>query len=85
MWFLDQQADGTWENVLIDSDSAGFEHTSYAADLDKDGKLELYVAADTQGLLNQYKWTASSNKFEKFKIGDIAPSTFTWNIVSGEF
>ena len=32
----------------IDADSSGFEHAAYVADLDGDGTLELYVAADDQ-------------------------------------
>ena len=85
LWLVDQQSDGTWKNILIDSDSSGFEHTSYGTDLDKDGALELYVAADKQGAINQYKWNASAKKFDKNKVGDIASNTFTWNIVAGEF
>ena len=83
LWMLDQQESGSWTSVLIDGNSSGFEHTSYGADLDKDGKMELYVAADEQGQLNQYVW--SGTEFTKKTIGDIPAKTITWNIVSGEF
>ena len=33
---------------LIDADSSGFEHAAGIADLDGDGRPELYVAADDQ-------------------------------------
>jgi hypothetical protein len=85
LWLIDPQPDGTWKNILIDADSSGFEHASFGADLDKNNKLELYVAADKQGSFNRYMWNSESNKFNKEKIGDIAQNTFTWNIVSGEF
>ena len=83
LWLLEQNQ-GEWSKQLIDKNSSGFEHTSYGADLDKDGQLELYVAADNQGTLNQYLWNSEKKEFTKTKIGDIAPNTFTWNIVATE-
>ena len=83
LWILKQGDDGAWTSSIIDKDSSGFEHTSYGADLNKDGKLELYVAADEQGSLNQYLW--DGQQFSKTKIGDIPENTITWNIVSGVF
>ena len=85
LWILDHQDDGSWKKSLIDKDSSGFEHSSYGTDLDGDGKLELYVAADNQKSLNQYVWNDSTKSFDKASVGEIAASTFTWNIVSGEF
>jgi hypothetical protein len=43
----------------------------------------LVVAADNQASLNIYRWNGTS--FDKEKIGEIAPNTFTWNIVQGNF
>ena len=83
LWLLDPQKDGSFASTLIEKNSSGFEHTTYGADLDGDGKLELYVAADEQGELNQYVWNGSG--FQKNKIGDIPKRTFTWNITAGEF
>ena len=83
LWILEQK-DGKWSKSLIDKDSSGFEHTSYGADLNKDGQLELYVAADNQGSLNQYVWNSETKSFDKTKLGDIAKNTFTWNIVATE-
>src|SRR5690606_21612010 len=39
-------ATGTWKKSLIDARSGGFEHASVLADLDGDGRDELYVASD---------------------------------------
>ena len=84
LWIARQNDAGEWEKTLIDKDSSGFEHTSYGTDINKDGKLELVVAADNQGQLNMYEWNSSTKAFDKKKIGDIPADVFTWNIVSGE-
>lgn len=84
LWIA-RQNNGVWTTTLIDSDSSGFEHTAYATDMNKDGKLELVVAADNQASLNMYRWDATSTQFNKEKIGDLAPDSLTWNIVYGEF
>lgn len=83
LWIARLSNEGKWETTLIDKDSSGFEHTSYATDIDGDGKAELVVAADNQASLNMYRWNGES--FDKEKIGEIAPNTFTWNIVQGKF
>ena len=82
LWLLTKEADG-WEKTLIDAVSSGFEHTSYAADLDGDGMLELYVAADTQQELKVYRYNAEKKTFDKELLGRLADSTFTWNITTG--
>ena len=83
LWIARLGESGEWETTLIDKDSSGFEHTSYATDIDGDGKAELVVAADNQASLNIYRWNGES--FDKEQIGEIAPNTFTWNIVQGNF
>ncbi len=82
LWIARQSEEG-WTTTLIDKDSSGFEHTSYASDIDGDGRVELVVAADNQSSLIIYRWNGSD--FDKEKIGEIAPNTFTWNIVQGLF
>ena len=52
LWIARLADSGEWETTLIDKDSSGFEHTSYATDIDGDGKAELVVAADNQASLN---------------------------------
>jgi hypothetical protein len=72
---------GAWNITLIDGDSSGFEHAIYAADLDGDGALELYAAADDQHELRRY--TYKDGKFARETIGTIDPSTLTFNITTG--
>lgn len=85
LWLLEPTEDG-FDTVLIDANSGGFEHASHAADLDGDGKLELYVAADQQKEFRQYVWNGTS--FDRNVIGKIGPnknSHITWNIQDGSF
>ena len=82
LWML-EQSEGEWKPLLIDKESSGFEHSIYGADLDGDGKRELYVAADNQGTLNRYIWDGKA--FQKEKIGDIPRNTITWNITKKGF
>jgi hypothetical protein len=81
LWMLEPNEDLTFENVLIDGKSGGFEHASHAADLDGDGKLEIYVAADNQKELRQYLWNGQS--FKRSFIDDIPDAHITWNLQDG--
>ncbi|MEZ4316597.1 MAG: VCBS repeat-containing protein [Myxococcota bacterium] len=83
LWLLELQPDGTFQNTLIAGDTGGFEHATHAADLDGDGKVELYVASDDQKELRRYLW--DGNKFAKTVISTMPPSTITWNIQDGKF
>ena len=83
LWFIERDGQDQWSASLIDAQSSGFEHSAYGADLDGDGALELYVAADDQRTLNAYVF--KDGAFQKEKIGEIPVNTITWNIVSGSF
>ena len=85
LWHLTQTPEGTWTSTNFESNSSGFEHASWAADLDEDGSPELYVAADDQRELRQYTWNAGSKTFDKALIGRIADDTITWNITNATF
>lgn len=85
LWHLTQGADGAWTARNIEDDSSGFEHATWGADLDGDGKLELYVASDEQRELRRYTYNADTKAFDKLVIGRIADDTITWNITSGAF
>lgn len=82
LWLLEQDGEAL-KSTSIASDSSGFEHATHAADLDGDGKDELYVASDDQGELRRYVWDGS--KFAKEVLGTIPPRTLTWNIQDGSF
>jgi hypothetical protein len=64
----------------IDRDSSGFEHAANVADLDGDGTVELYVAADDQHELRRY--TFKDGKFAREVIGPLDAAVITWNITA---
>ncbi|MFN3197339.1 MAG: FG-GAP-like repeat-containing protein [Bradymonadia bacterium] len=78
LWLLRQKGDGTFGNTLIDADSGGFEHAVHVDDLDGDGALEIYVAADTQRALRRYVWNGQG--FDRTKVIDLLPGHITWSI-----
>ena len=79
------EKDGTWTTTRFDQNSGGFEHAIWPADLDGDGQLELYVAADTQRELKKYTWNAERSTFDKELLGRLDESVITWNITDGSF
>jgi hypothetical protein len=91
LWFLTREPNakdkspgaGTWTATNIERSSSGFEHAAWPADLDGDGKLELYVAADEQHQLRVHTWNAETKAFEMSVIGPIIESGITWNVTSG--
>jgi hypothetical protein len=72
-----------WTTNRFDQSSGGFEHSTYAADLDGDGTPELYVAADTQRELKRYTWNAERGTFDKQLLGRLEQDIITWNITTG--
>ena len=89
LYLIDGEADEsgkiTWaEPVVFDRMSGGFEHAALASDLDGDGKVELYVAADDQRELKRYDWDAEAKTFKRTKLGSLQELTFTWNIEVGK-
>lgn len=85
LWMLERNKDGTWASTNIDTESGGFEHASYGADLDGDGKLELYVASDEQHELRSYVYDAATKTYARTTLGKLQDDTITWNITSGSF
>jgi len=83
VWLLDRQADGSWLPTNIDTQSSGFEHVAKMADLDGDGTVELYIAADDQRTLSRYTWDAVGNSYIKNTLAPL-PSGFTWNMEAGK-
>ncbi len=82
LWIARTSADGKWVSEVIDRASSGYEHAAWGADLDGDGKLELYVAADNQKELRRYLWDAGTKSFVRTPIGPIPAASITWNITS---
>ena len=80
LWLFEQEGD-TWKRTLIDAKSSGFEQPVDLADLDGDGALEIYVAAEDQHELRQYRW--QSGTFVKTVLAPLAAGDITWTITHG--
>ncbi len=85
LWLFEQGASPTdeWKKTLIDAHSSGFEQPVHVADLDGDGKPEIYVASEDQHELRMYRWNGST--FVKEVLAPLEPGDITWNITSGRF
>jgi len=69
-----------WTVTSIDRNSSGFEHAAKLADLDGDGRDELYVASDDQGEVRRYVWRDGHFEKEVIHRRPVAGSAFTFNI-----
>jgi hypothetical protein len=88
LYLLDPQKDPktgrvSWQVKHFESASSGFEHACYAADLDGDGRPELYVAADDQHELNRYVFPRGAGSPVKTRLGPLEKAVITWNIAAG--
>ncbi|MCB9692762.1 MAG: VCBS repeat-containing protein [Alphaproteobacteria bacterium] len=82
-WMLERKPDGTFENHQIAADTKGFEHAVHTADLDGDGKIEVYVASDDTHELLAFTWNGSG--FDRKRIAAIPDRAITWGIQDGRF
>lgn len=71
-----------WTMSSIAKDSSGFEHAAILADLDGDGKDELYVASDDQGEVRRYKWDGTAWSREILERRKVPKAYFTWNLMT---
>jgi hypothetical protein len=83
VWMLRSPAEpgGEWTKEQIDAESSGFEHAAVLADLDGDGKDELYVAADEQGEIRRYVWENGKHRRETIHTQKVLGQLMTWNLM----
>jgi hypothetical protein len=81
LWLIEQAGDG-WKKTLIDAGSSGFEQPVLLADLDGDGKLEIYVASEDQNELRRYKF--ENGAFQKTVIAPLTKGDISWNITDAK-
>jgi len=67
-----------WQKLLVTKDSSGFEHAAGVADLDGDGRQELYVSADVQDEIRRYVWDGKA--FSATVLAPMERSDLTWDI-----
>jgi hypothetical protein len=80
LWLLRPAGDVSWERRLIADDSSGFEHAAVLADLDEDGRDELYVASDDQQEVRRYSWRGGATEREVLYRYSGGLSGFTWSL-----
>jgi len=75
------EPDGEVSNIA--TDTGGFEHATHLADLDGDGKLEIYAASEQRGnrLLRRYVWDGEGFRAEV--MAPIPDRHITWNLADG--
>jgi len=83
LWLLRPGADpkGAWKIESVDRASSGFEHAALLADLDGDGRAELYVASDDQGEIRRYVWNDGAFTRETIYARPVPGSAFVWNLM----
>ena len=83
VWVLrpGDSAGSRWKKELVDAKSGGFEHASIIADLDRDGRSELYVVSDNDGEVRRYTWQGGKLQREVIYKRTNGNTVFTWNIM----
>jgi hypothetical protein len=71
-----------WPATLIEADSGGFEHASILADLDGNGRSELYVASDDHDEVRRYVLSGDTWQSELLVLHLDGLGRFTWNITA---
>jgi hypothetical protein len=83
LWLLRPRSEGSaWQQERIASDSSGFEHAALLADLDTDGRDELYVASDEQSEVRRYAWRDGAWSKDVLYRYDGKMPGFTWNVTA---
>ncbi len=80
LWLL--RPGSPWQKEKIAGDSSGFEHAALLADLDGDGRDELYVASDDQNEVRRYTWKDGAWTKEVLYRYEPKMPGFTWNLTA---
>jgi hypothetical protein len=80
LWLL--RPGSPWRQEKIAGDSSGFEHAALLADLDEDGRDELYVASDEQNEVRRYTWRDGTWKKDVLYRYEGGMPGFTWNLTA---
>jgi hypothetical protein len=80
LWLL--RPGSPWRQEKIAGDSSGFEHAALLADLDEDGRDELYVASDDQNEVRRYTWRDGTWKKDVLYRYEGSMPGFTWNLTA---
>lgn len=81
---MDEEGNWTTKKIVPSYMSGGFEHATYAMDMDGDGKDELYVASDEQKSFNVFRLNETTGGFRPSKLANWSEESFylVWNIMT---
>jgi hypothetical protein len=80
LWLLRPGGEAAWDIQIVVDDSSGFEHAAVLADLDEDGRDELYVASDEQHEVRRYVWRHGAPRREVLYRYPGRMPGFTWSV-----
>lgn len=83
VWVLRQGEADSWTATRIDAESSGFEHAALVADIEGNGKYEIYVASDPQQELRRYDW--NGDRFERQTVVKIPEDRITFSLAAGRY
>jgi hypothetical protein len=83
VWIIKKTGD-TYTKTCINATSGGFEHAAYIADLDGDGKKELYVADDRSGAIHRYVYEDGIYEKETIYSREVPSAAMVWNITDAD-
>lgn len=81
VWVIKKKGN-SYESTNIDRQSGGFEHAAYISDVDGDGKLELYVADDKNGVLRRYDWNGKEYESRIIHRRMVPGQAMVWNLTT---
>lgn len=79
VWVIEREG-GAFRKTCIDAKSGGFEHAAYVADIDGDGKLELYVADDRGGVIRRYDYQGGAYAGQVIQRRIVPGQAMVWNV-----
>ena len=79
IWVIEKEGEH-WKSNCIEPNTGGFEHAIYLADLDGNGKVELYVGDDKHGALKRYEYQDGGYESAEIQKRLIPSKAMVWNI-----
>ncbi len=73
-----------YKKESINAKSGGFEHAAYIADIDNDGKMELYVANDKAGTIERYDYKDGKYGTQVIDKRRVPSQAMAWNITTAD-
>lgn len=82
LWLLESGPDA-FTTTKIAENTGGFEHATHLADLDNDGKLEIYAASEMRRHRLLRRYVFDGERYVPTVIAPIPERHITWNLADG--